>query len=212
MSVYVCIPTRDGQIRDEVFAACGLACNFAMRNGIACEIARARNRYMVTTCRNEGVAGFLASQFQSLLFVDDDVIIPEHAIYTLWNAANNSGRDIVSGCVPSIKEPKNAPHYAYVQVWPKGGDVCREWFDGEVEAEAVGGGCMMIRRGVLEQLGHPWFRWPEQYSPETGITFMTEDGDFCARAREAGYRVWAYGNVRCGHRRAFDVAMLLGGR
>ncbi|KPL82927.1 hypothetical protein SE15_10415 [Thermanaerothrix daxensis] len=48
------------------------------------------------------------------------------------------------------------------------------------EVEAVSGSCMMIRRGVIEQIG---------YLDETFFAYQ-EDADFCFRARQAGWKIY----------------------
>jgi hypothetical protein len=81
------------------------------------------------------------------------------------------------------------------------------WFDGPLEVDGAGTGCMLIRRDVFEALGHPWFRWPEWIDEEKGtLERMSDDIDFCNRARDKGFKVVAHGNVRCGHIKQCDVA------
>jgi hypothetical protein len=61
-----------------------------------------------------------------------------------------------------------------------------------LECEAVGTGCMMIHRSVLEKLAPPWF----EYRTATG----SEDIDFCHRARaELGVPIYADMSTICGH-------------
>lgn len=69
-----------------------------------------------------------------------------------------------------------------------------------VEADAVGAGCLLIRRDVLEAVYaahsesyYPWFKM----SPGTK---GGEDFEFCRRAAELGYRTWVDFGVQCNHR------------
>lgn len=207
ISVQVCIPSRDGLFDDDVLMRAHASCAYAAARGINCELARVKDAYSTATCRNRGVAGFLKSAFSHLLFVDDDVLISEPTIAELLAAATD--KRIVSGCIPSIKINEFRQTVGYVQVRPVGGDWLTAWPTEEVESEAVGGGCMLIPRTVLENLGHPWFRWPESFS-DAGVRAITDDADFCERVRSIGYSVVALPSVRCGHKKRIDVACLIG--
>ena len=57
----------------------------------------------------------------------------------------------------------------------------------------------LIKRGVFEELGYPWFR-QRIYKTEDGqIRMMSEDVDFCLRAQEAGFKIWVDPLVKVGH-------------
>jgi len=173
--------------------------------GIPARLATSHSKHAVDHARNRGVAGFLKTNATHLFMVDDDVLIPEDAIEIL--ASMDAG--ITAGCYAGVKLAyKSGPiliPYVMVQVdhrWMS------NWFDGIVECDAVGGGCMMIRRDVLDAVGFPWFRWPQ--SLENGDVFhFSDDIDFCNRARENGFSIKAHGNVRCSHITLVDVAMMI---
>jgi hypothetical protein len=68
------------------------------------------------------------------------------------------------------------------------------WFPGPpsgkglVEVEAVGGGCLLIARRVLE---HPGMRAPFMNEWDAdGLRTEPEDTSFCQRARICGFEVW----------------------
>jgi len=57
---------------------------------------------------------------------------------------------------------------------------------GIMQSEFIGGGCMLIARRVLEAIKAPFaFRYDEN-----GILELSEDIDFCIKAREAGFTIW----------------------
>lgn len=66
--------------------------------------------------------------------------------------------------------------------------------DGTVPVKAVGTGCLLIRREVLDAVGDPWFQCG-QFNPE----LLQEDIFFSLAAVEKGYRPYLAGNVRMGH-------------
>lgn len=212
VSIEVCIPSRDGRVDDDVLGRVFAACDYAARRGVACEPTRIRDRYGVAVCRNRGVAGFLARDKTHLLFVDDDVKLPAPAIAELAAAAEANPGAVVSGSIPSIRINEAGEVTPYVQVKPVGAAAwSTQWFEGTIEAEAVGGGCMLIPRETFALLDFPWFRWPETYKPGVGVRAVTDDADFCERVRGAGGRILALGGVRCGHEKAIDVAILIRG-
>ena len=53
------------------------------------------------------------------------------------------------------------------------------------------GSAMLVRRHVLDALGDPWFR--------TTDGMVNEDMDFCARVREAGFKVYIDPAISIGH-------------
>jgi GT2 family glycosyltransferase len=207
-SVEVCLCSRDGRFDRDVMVAAEAACVHAANDGIGCELAVAVDQYGVAPVRNRGAAAFLGRDHTHLLFVDDDVILPVAAVTLLAQAAARHPGDLIGGCVPSLLDG----HKPYVQVAQVGGDGwADEWPESDVEAQRIGGGCMLIPRGLFTLVGCPWFRWVERYVEGRGLVALSDDVDFCNRVREGGRRVWATGAVRCGHKKQIDVAALIGG-
>ncbi len=200
--VQVCIPSRSYHFDLKVLAHADAAVRYAQQLGIPAELAQIADAYSTATCRNRGVAGFLEKNYSYLLFVDADVYIPPNTIMSLMGRG-----DVASGCIPAVRKAEKTT--AYVQVRTMGGDWLTSWPKQDMEAEQVGGGCMMIRREVLVALGHPWFRWPEQYTPGEGLRATTDDTDFCDRVREKGYSIMVVAGVRCGHEKSVDVSILI---
>ena len=62
-------------------------------------------------------------------------------------------------------------------------------------ADAGGAGCLLIRRGVLENMSWPWFRWTEFADG----TQESEDVFFFKKCNAAGLRVRFDPQVRCRH-------------
>lgn len=71
--------------------------------------------------------------------------------------------------------------------------------------DAGGAGCLLIKRGVLEAMAWPWFRWVEN---EDGSQ-ISEDIWFFDRARQCGYSVTVEPTVICRHYKRFNVTGLL---
>lgn len=200
--VFACIPTRNGLVQHEVRVRVEKACQFASSRGL-CKVlfGLEQNAYSVATCRNKAVANFLKGSYTDLWFIDDDVRVQEDALAQLLAV----DADVSVGCYPSVKtnlEQGNSVPYITIQA---DGQWVYKWFTNIKDVTAAGTGCMLIKRHVLEKLGHPWFRWFESY--ENGIVeTMSDDIDFCRRIRDLGFNIKAHGGVRCGHYKNVDVA------
>ena len=210
-SVFVCVTSRDGRVPQYTREAVDAAVKAAEAAGVRCLSSVATGPYGVALARNAAVAEFARSKCSHLLFVDDDVTVPPHAITRLVAAADGGTR-VALGCYPGVKTFGDGTTRVYVVLVRDGGgleDCHLTWPDGVVGVQAGGAGCMLIPRGVVEKIPYPWFRFQGTYVPGAGIVTMGEDIDFCLRARAAGFPVVADGGVRCGHRKEVDLAAFL---
>jgi GT2 family glycosyltransferase len=201
-SVLACMPSRSGSPEWGPFEMMKTACRRVAEIGIAaaCAIAK-ENKYGVAQCRNMAVAEFLTDKdCTHLFFVDDDVYVPENAIFQLLEMR----KDVAAGCYPSIYNVGELKVETYVVAWEDGKKI-RKWFKGIKRVEAAGTGCMLIHRRVFDKIKFPWFRWGE-YLIEGKYQQQSDDLDFCHRCRERGIEIWANGNVRCGHVKPVDIA------
>ena len=64
--------------------------------------------------------------------------------------------------------------------------------DALVRADALGTGCLLIKREVLEAISAPWFKCHENSAGG-------EDFYFCQKALDAGFEVWADFSVQAQH-------------
>jgi hypothetical protein len=122
-----------------------------------------------------------------LLFVDDDVEPPKHALVDLMAVLRHRPNARVVGGIYCQKNYENIP-----VVWDMDGDDIGEWSpaDAVFKCSAIGAGCMLIDMRIFSELPYPWF------SPSKG---GNEDKRFCAKVRKLGYDVLADGSIRCGH-------------
>ena len=70
--------------------------------------------------------------------------------------------------------------------------------------DACGGGCLMLRRDVLERVPAPWFQWGQ----DADGTLHGEDYFFCHQCHQAGIDITCDPTVICKHFRAIDLATL----
>lgn len=128
--------------------------------------------------------GLLGERFSHVFFVDDDVLMPPHALSQLL----------------AHRKPIVAGLYYAKTTTPQPlilGDaftgVNTDWTPGDVvPCEAHGMGCTLIAREVFEALGDgPWFQTTnERYINDQGVPVQwhqTEDVYFLKRAKAAGF-------------------------
>lgn len=66
-----------------------------------------------------------------------------------------------------------------------------DWRGNWLAVDAIGFGCVLIKREVFERLPKPWFVWPNE-SP-------SEDFLFCELAKKHGFSINVFTDVRCSH-------------
>ena len=141
--------------------------------------------------RNNAVKNCLSGDYTHLFFLDDDTLPRPDAILRLLK----HDLPIVSGLYCRRSEPHypiiinmNRDNrkvlgftYPYEMNPPK---------DKLVECDAVGAGCLLIKREVFEKMPQPWFKVGQYHG---------EDIYFCLQAKEAGYKILVDTGVECMH-------------
>lgn len=190
------------------------AVQYALDSGINCGMSLSQAPHCVDIGRNAVVDEFLSHQagFTHLLQLDDDTLIPREAIVKLAEA----DKDIISACVPGMRAkvvqtptgPETVRGLFLAVASPEGdGRWLHDYFEGVIETPRVGGACTLIRREVFEAMDYPWYVY---HTPERGQPVaISEDVDFCIKAAKAGFKLHAHGDVRCGHVKEIDLAVLL---
>ena len=138
--------------------------------------------------RNRLRADLLRSEFEWLLFVDDDSVFPPDSLRRLLSAVEAEPAAVVAGLYMQRVAPFSP--VAYLGEHPDGGLIpvdLRDAQDDVIEVTAAGTGFMLIHRDVLEKVG------PFDYRVES------EDIMFCRRVWDVGFTVWLDTTVRVGH-------------
>lgn len=161
---------------------------------------------LLSIARNTCAEALLESGREWLWFVDADTVFGPDVLPRLMSLADPVKRPVVSAAVPiGGRDPKRQHsgtglpelfwaafrHDAVGRLKPLS---VREPV-GECErVDAVGTGCVLIHRGVLEAIGPGPFNELSE-----GSAVMGEDLAFCRRADALGIPVHLAGNVRVGH-------------
>lgn len=137
---------------------------------------------------------FLAGGYDYLLSIDSD------------NPPTKNPLDLISldkdviGCVTPIwanMKKGDSPVYWNALMAVEGGwrpfapDILTE----PIEVDAIGGGCFIVARRVLEAITSPFQRiWNED-----GTMHIGWDYAFCSKVQAAGFKVWAHFGYPCRH-------------
>lgn len=179
--------------------------------GIRCYVQNVVGNSNLPRARNELVAAFLASDYDDLLFIDDDMGWDPSAVIRLLA----SDKPVIGG----VGSKKCLKPDSDVTKW-----CCRFWLDrplrqddmGNVEVESVGTGFLKISREVFEKMiaAHPewkrrgWSDWPEERKATYYRFFrfdhddpdeIGEDYDFCRSWRALGGEVWIDPTIKLLH-------------
>ena len=147
--------------------------------------------------RTEVVHKAKAMNFEWLLFIDDDVFIPEDAV----NRLLSSGKKIVTGMYWTKTDP------ARPVIFKRMGEGPYDHFplDEIIEIGGAGLGCCLIHMSVFEKFDEtntPYFLENWIYKDEKGQNMkcpVGEDHYFYCKAKELGYKVWCDTGCLCDH-------------
>jgi hypothetical protein len=150
-----------------------------------------------------------------MLKIDSDIIVGVAPIFSNKDTANpsftwNIYRQIEDETItPELRCVSSMSATSFFPVGLNGGK--------PMQVDGAGTACMIIRRNVLEDkrlwIGGerfkdiiPFFTWPRGI---TGESLGTDDLDFCARARNLGYKITAVPSVKWGHLKELDLQWIM---
>lgn len=151
-------------------------------------------RYIIHEARNRLVEFALENDCTHVLFIDDDMIIPNDAMIKLLE----HDVDIVCG----LAFRRLAPYDPCIFVVREGIDIYpAEMIDkGLVDIDACGSAFVLIKTNVFKKMPKPWYVWGDKslgiYEKEGGLG---EDISFSLRAKMMGFRVCCDTSVILGH-------------
>lgn len=74
-----------------------------------------------------------------------------------------------------------------------------------IEVAWTGLGFMLIKKGVIESLGYPWFR-PQMFRKNGFTKMIYEDLGFCLRLKKKGYNIYVDTKVKLGHEKKVVIS------
>jgi glycosyltransferase involved in cell wall biosynthesis len=149
--------------------------------------------YNVDQVRNL-IASWAVNGYDYLWAVDSDISFASDTLQRLID----HDRDVVSAVYR-----QRIPGQTVVELYrnnDRGGVTNINWNEikgqGLVEIQACGFGCVLIKSEVLKSIGYPQFQY---HSALDHNDTVSEDVDFCRKATNKGFRIWADTNILCDH-------------
>ena len=145
--------------------------------------------YNVDQIRNLIAHYAIENGYDYLMCVDHDIAFDVTTIAKL--VAHN--KDIIGGIYrqrrpEQILEVFNMAYHPYYDT--------KAFYTTPFEVGAIGLGCALIKVDVLKKIGYPQFDYHQAIKAEDSLS---EDVDFCQKAKKAGYRIWIDPDIRCEH-------------
>lgn len=147
----------------------------------------------ITHRYNEARRMVLEDDFDYLLTIEADMVIPKDALPKLWGTAQTSEADVVYGTyvfrrLQQLNLTKDITQYGRSQY---DAETIAQYWDWPIESAGLGLGCTLIKRRVLEEIE---FRL---YDKAPGM--LSCDWRFAEDCKERGFKQVTDLGVLCGH-------------
>ena len=149
--------------------------------------------YRVDQVRNL-IAHWVVQGYDYLFSVDGDISFPSNTLQKLLS----HNKDLVSGMyIQRIA----GTHALEIYTANQYGGVNRAEYkdlpkDSLHEIASCGFGCVLVKAEVFRAVGHPQFEYHVALDHKNTVS---EDVDFCAKARAKGFKLYADTSVKCNH-------------
>lgn len=182
---------------------------FFVSNYRAADMDNCRNRVSLGgVVVTPGVKPFGGKPYDYMLWIDSDMMFSTQQIVTLIEA----DKPIIGGLYAMNLQGVTTAGFL------KGDGnhrITTTWLDkttnGEpFEVDYNGFGFMLVKQGVFEDLGYPWFKDRSVRFPDLDdvLVHASEDVNWCVGVkRELGLSVWAHPKVRLGHQKRVQMML-----
>lgn len=165
--------------------------------------------YDCATARNKIAQKAIDGDFNYVLMVDNDVVLPKDVLVnllddaklvTLGSYAHRDNDNIYRGrtCVCKLHNDEGKKYFNY----PLESEyTAKELFElrdsGQYKVEIHGGGmgCALIKTDVFRMIEYPWYDWVNYKSRR----MLSEDLFFCEQCKKRGIKIYTDTRVTCGH-------------
>lgn len=203
MKVMIAIPAYTGTIHLGTFRSLFTDLLTLQARGDSWEVHDECGNALIADARALIVAQFLASDCDTLVFIDSDVAWEAGALVKLLDYPV----DMVAGIYPQRKDPVN-----YCVKWKGTGELWADPATGLLEVDGVPAGFMKLSRTQLEAMveQYPDTEFYVENAPDKrawalfcdyriGKHKMGEDYAFCRRWTDMGGKVWIDPEIKMGH-------------
>jgi len=153
--------------------------------------------YDCARARNEIVNLVKKSNYDYVLMVDSDVILPENALVCLMEDSPN----VVVGAYPRKRDPSKSEVFGIekadysdenrLQI-----DFLKKYMCNRIEIRGAGAGCLLIKASIFDELKYPYFKYVVYNAKGS---FLSEDLYFCEAVRKLNYKIYVDTRVICKH-------------
>ncbi len=198
--IYIAIPTESGQIFFEL--ALRLS-QWDRQTTIPAMVVYHPFLSPIDHARNTIVHDFLLTDCTHLMMVDDDIVPPVDALERLLF----HDKDIVAAACPLIGPNSDNELITTMNAYDLDEKQAYTIIEstGLRKVDAVGTGCMMIKREVFEKLRVPPFL--TEYNVD-GIKYRGEDLNFCNQAKLEGFDTYVDFSLKCKHIKSCNLLKL----
>lgn len=162
----------------------------------------------VDDARNTLAKEAVRSGSELMLFIDNDVILPEDGLVKMMEVMENDTEHQIGMVVGDYLLKGKVPHSAHLQLNKNG--IVTEFNriksdNNKIEANWLCGlGCALIRTEVFRQIRYPWFLCYSTKLNRVGIAKeedggVNEDAHFSELLFESGYKIMMLKDVQCLH-------------
>jgi len=171
------------------------------------------DRTLIDTARNMLARQFLETDCEWSFWMDSDMILEPKTISIMINRAKELDAKFLTGVYcrrmgdhrPLLwrrklvdENDKTLIEYADDNRWVTTDVLIHPDKKEPFRVDACGFGCCLIHRSVYEQLEYPYFQ--AFWTDNNGLRIqVSEDFYFSTIAREAGIKLWAVPELKCGH-------------
>ena len=160
--------------------------------------------YMVDMSRNQLSFEAIQGEYDYILFIDSDTILPHHALFDLLTFAITKKKGIVAGWQ---RRRQNYVGVTETFALTKGDGFDERFTEDYLKKQkqpfkikGTGFGCVLIEVDILDTLFKEGVL-PFKYIKYPDGTSLSEDLYFCHNVRKAmNEDIWLHPRVRCGHR------------
>jgi len=206
--IFIAIP-HTGQIRSGLFP---LLLEWFRKGEYQISLHLSKDR-PTSSNRNRIVREFLNDKdhYDYLLMIDSDIVPPSNVLNLV-----DYKKDII-GALYFINYENIVPMvYKKLSMgeseWWKSKNKYRVILPSElandklIECDALGMGCIMIARKVLE---HPKMKAPfKEYFDDDGVLLIGEDVAFCKRIQDLGFKIYCHSDYICSHYNEMDLKII----
>ena len=198
--IYIAIPSKNGQIYFELSLRLS---QWSKQTAINTMVVYHPFLSPIDHARNTIVNDFFHTDCTHLMMVDDDIVPPVDTLERLLF----HDKDIVAAACPLIGPNKDGELITTMNAYNLNAAQKYTFIEstGLQKVDAVGTGCIMIKRKVLENMRVPPFM--TEYNTD-GIKYRGEDLNFCYQAKLNSIDTYVDFKLRCKHIKSCNLLEL----